>query len=420
MARPGTPFPRTGQPRARIEETLAAMAAGDADWRNGRVPLYVFGAGAEVAEMGRAAFNAYFTENALGGRRAFPSLRRMEDEVVSMGLDLFHAPPGAAGHMTSGGTESIVLAVKASRDWNRARRGDGAHRGNLVLPVSAHPAFDKAAALMDLEVRRVPVGAGFRADPAALAAALDRDTIMLVGSVPCFPYGVVDPLPELSELAQSRGVWLHVDACVGGYFAPFARDLGRPIPLFDFALPGVASLSADLHKFGFCPKPASTVFYRDADRAAAQGFDLDVWPNGRFATATLVGTRPGGGVAAAWAVLNFLGRDGYTAIAERLLGMRDAYVAGIETIPGMRVFGRPDLSILGFGADGADVGAIADAMAERGWVPGLLREPPGLHMMMSLLHEPVRERYLADLAHAVRAAAEASEASQAVEVRAIY
>lgn len=421
MAWPGIPFPRTGQPRERIEEALAAMAAGDADWRDGRVPLYVFGAGAEVAEVGRAAFNAYFTENALGGRRAFPSLRRMEDEVVSMGLDLFHAPAGAAGHMTSGGTESIVLAVKACRDWDRARRGDPAHRGNLVLPVSAHPAFDKAAALMDLEVRRVPVGTGFRAHPLALAAALDADTVMLVGSVPCFPYGVVDPLPELSELALSRGVWLHVDACVGGYFAPFARELGRPIPPFDFELPGVASLSADLHKFGFCPKPASTVFYRDADRAAAGGFDLDVWPNGRFATATLVGTRPGGGVAAAWAVLNFLGREGYLAIAERLLRMRDAYVAGIQAIPGLRVFGRPDLSILGFGTGAAPVNLVADAMAERGWVPGLLRDPPGMHMMMSLLHEPARERYLAHLAQAVQAAlADAEAHGTAAEVRAVY
>ena len=332
-----------------------------------------------------------------------------------MALDLFHAPPGAAGAMTSGGTESIVLAVKAARDWGRARRGERAHRGNLVMPVSAHPAFDKAAALMDLEVRRMPVAADFRADPAALAPAIDVDTVMMVGSVPCFPYGVVDPMPALSDLALASGVWLHVDACVGGYFAPFARALGRPIPAFDFALPGVASLSADLHKFGFTPKPASTVFYRDAERAAAQGFDLDVWPNGRFATATLVGTRPGGGVAAAWAVITFLGRAGYMALAERLLAMRDAYVADIEAIPGMRVFGRPDLSILGFGDAGRDMQAVAAQMGDRGWIPGLLRDPPGLHMMMSLLHEPVRGRYVADLAEATRAARPARAAAIVAE-----
>ncbi len=409
-------FPEAGRSRAEIDAALASLASGDADWRGGRVPLYVFGATPEVAEVGRAAFNAYFTENALGGRRAFPSLRRMEDEVVAMGLDLFHAPPSGAGFMTSGGSESIVMAVKACRDWNRGRRGDASHRGNLVLPVSAHPAFDKAAALMDLQVRRVAVGPDFRADPGAMAGALDADTIMMVGSVPCFPYGVADPLPDLSELALSRGVWLHVDACVGGYFAPFARDLGRPIPPFDFALPGVTSLSADLHKFGFTPKPASTVFYRDAERAAAQGFDLNVWPNGRFATATLVGTRPGGGVAAAWAVMTFLGRAGYTVIAERLLAMRDAYVADIEAIAGMQVFGRPDLSILGFGDPALDMVSVAAGMGDRGWVPGLLQDPPGLHMMMSLLHEPVRQHYTADLAAAARAARPA----QAGPIRAEY
>ena len=397
-------FPETGRPRAEIAAALDAMAATDVDWRAGRVPLYVFGATPEIAEVGRDAFMRFFTENALGAKRAFASLRRMEEEVVAMALDLFHGPDGADGGMTSGGTESILLAVKACRDWARARRGDPAHRGNLVLPITAHPAFDKAATLMDLPVRRVPVRADLRADPAAMGAAIDRDTILLVGSVPCFPYGVVDPLPALSELALAHDLWLHVDACVGGYFAPFARELGRPIPAFDFALPGVTSISADLHKFGFCPKPASTVFFRDAARAAGRGFDLDVWPNGRFATATFVGTRPGGGVAGAWAVLNFLGRDGYRALAARLLAMRDAYVEGIEAVPGMRVFGQPDLSIVAFGAAALDMGAIAAGMQARGWVPGLVRDPPGLHMMMSLLHEPARERYLADLRAATAAA----------------
>ena len=409
-------FPATGRPRVEIDAALAAMTTSDADWRGGRVPLFVFGAGQDVSDVGRSAFNAFFTENALGGSRAFPSVKRMEGEVVAMGLDLFNAPTGAAGFMTSGGTESIVLAVQAARDWNRARRGEPAARGNLVLPLTAHPAFDKAARLMDLEVRRVALRPDLRADPAAIEAALDADTIMVVGSAPCFPYGVVDPVPELAEVARRRGVWLHVDACVGGYFAPFAQALGRPIPPFDLGVPGVCSLSADLHKFGFCPKPASTVFYAEAERAAMQGFDLDVWPNGRFATATLVGTRPAGGVAAAWAVLNFLGREGYTAIAERLLAMTDAYVAGILDIPGMTVFGQPDLSIIGFGAPGQDMGAVASGMAERGWVPGLLRDPPGLHMMMSLLHEPARPRYLADL----RAALDAAPPVRNTPLEAVY
>ena len=409
-------FPEHGRPRADIKQALERMKQGDADWRNGRVPLYVFGATPDVAEIGRAGFMAYFAENALGGHRAFKSLERMEEEVIGMGLDLFHAPPEAVGNMTSGGTESIVTTVKAARDWARAHLDRPGHRGNLVLPVTAHPAFDKAAQLMDLEVRRMPVGPNLRADARAMADAVDSDTILIVGSVPCFPYGVIDPLPDLSELALSRGLWLHVDACVGGYLAPFARDIGRPICDFDFALPGVTSLSADLHKFGFCPKPASTVFFRDSERAQGRGFDLDVWPSGRFVTPTIVGTRPGGGVAGAWAVLNFLGRAGYRTIAERLMAMRDAYVAGIEAIgSGMHVFGQPDLTILSFGSDEVDMGAVAQGMAERGWVPGMVRTPPGLHMMMSLLHEPARPQYLKDLTDALAAAAPAPASGGSVQ-----
>ena len=394
-------FPETGQPADRIAALLDGMKATDARWREGRVPLYVFGATPAVAEVGRDAFMAFFTENALGAKRAFTSLKRMEEEVIAMALNLFHAPESAAGNMTSGGTESIVMAIKACRDWNRAKRQNPTHRGNIVAPLTAHPAFEKGAHLMDLEVRRTPITPDLRADPEAMAAATDADTIMLVGSTPCFPYGVVDPIPALSDLAQRKNIWLHVDACVGGYFAPFAKALGRPIPDFDFKNPGVMSLSADLHKFAFCPKPASTVFYRDAEKHAAQALDLDVWPNGRFTTNTLVGTRPGGGVAAAWAVLNFLGRAGYMQIAERMLTMRDAYITGIEAIPGMQVYGKPDLSILAFGTAEKDADSIAAGMTARDWVPGMVRTPPGLHLMMSLLHEPARPEYLADLAASV-------------------
>lgn len=410
------PFPATGRPAAEILADLQRMRATDADWRDGRVPLYVFGASREIEEIGRTAYCAFFSENALGARRAFMSLGRMEEEVAGMALELFRAPPGAIGWMTSGGTESILLAVKAARDLARASRQHGPRPGNLVLPETAHPAFDKAAALMDLEVRRVGVGPDLRADVAAMSAAIDSETILLVGSVPCFPYGVIDPIAELSDLALSCGTGLHVDACVGGYLAPFARQIGRPVPEFDFALPGVSSLSADLHKFGFCPKPASTILFRDSFRADAAGFDLDVWPSGRFVTRTLVGTRPGGSVAAAWAVLNHLGQDGYQALAARLFAMRDSYLEGIESIPGIRVFGRPELTIFAFGSPTVDMAAVARAMAARGWVPGTVRKPPGLHVMASLLHDGARDRYLADLAAAVAAA----PAADAGEVAAVY
>ncbi|MDE2334026.1 MAG: aspartate aminotransferase family protein [Rhodospirillales bacterium] len=410
-----TMFPAKGRAREELWAALETMRDGDADWRHGRVPLYVFGSLPEVEAVGRDAYAAYFTENALGARRAFGSLARMEGEVVAMSLDLFQAPQTATGSMTSGGSESILLAVKACREDARRRRGDAAFRGNLVLAETAHPAFDKAARLMDLPVRRVPAGADYRADARAMAAAIDRDTMMLVGSVPCFPFGVIDPIGELSELASSRDLWLHVDACVGGYLAPFARAAGHPVPPFDFALPGVVSMSADLHKFGFCPKPASVVLFRDQQRADGAGFDLDVWPSGRFRTGTLVGTRPGGAVAGAWAVLNYLGRDGYTMIASRLIAMRQAYVEGIEAIAPLRVFGKPDLTIFAFGAPGLDMAGVAKGMETRGWVPGMISRPPGMHMMASLLHEAARADYLADLSAAVAAAPRIQQDSVSAE-----
>jgi len=410
-------FPESGRPRAAILGDLEAMKAGDADWRHGRVPLYVFKSTDAVAEIGREAFNAYFTENALGAKRAFSSLKRMEDEVVAMALDLFRAGPGAVGNMTTGGSESILMAVKAARDYARKQRGDKSHRGNLVLPASAHPAFNKAAMLMDLEVRRVPVGSDFRADAAAMAATADADTIMMVGSAPCFPYGVIDPIEDLGRVAEAKGLWLHVDACVGGYVAPFVRDEGFPIPDFDFKVPAVTSLSADLHKFGFCPKPSSTVFYRSEEFRAGQGFAIDEWPNGRFATETLTGTRAGGAVAAAWAVMQSLGRDGYRKIARDLMTMRDGYIAGIEAIPGFRVFGQPHLTLLGFGAADLDMARVAEGMQTRGWVPGMLKAPHGLHLMLSMLHADARPDYLRDLA---ASADEVRATSGKAKIEAVY
>jgi glutamate/tyrosine decarboxylase-like PLP-dependent enzyme len=392
------------------------MHAGDFDWRAGRLPLYMFSATEEVYALGKSAFNAFFSENALGARRAFPSLKRMEEEVIAMGLDLFHGAQGGVGNMTSGGTESIVMAVKACRDWSRKQRDDARFRGNLVLPDSAHPAFEKAAALMDLEIRRVPLAAGFVADAAALAAAANADTIMMVGSVPSFSYGTIDPIADIAAVCRERGIWVHVDACVGGWLAPFVADLDRDVPAFDFAVPGVMSLSADLHKFGFCPKPASTIFYRDASLQAFQEFSFDAWPSGRFATQTLVGTRPGGAVASAWAVLNHLGRDGYRKIAASLMEMRDAYVDGLTSIPGMTVRGRPNLMNIAFGCDDIDMGKVAGLMEKRGWLAGQVRRPPSLHLMLSLHHAGAREAYVADVAacvEAVRAGAEKIEAARA-------
>jgi len=410
-------LPVVGLSRAEIFERMQTLSADDIDWRRGRVPLYVFKANDEIAALGRDAFLQFFTENALGGKRAFFGLKKMEDEVVAMGLSLFHAPEDAAGFFTTGGSESIIAAVLACRDYVRRQTGRKEWRGNIVLPRSAHPAFTKAARLMDLELRRVPVGANYRADVAAMARAIDADTMLLVGSAPCFSYGTIDGIADLGELAQQRGLWLHVDACVGGYLAPFAAKAGYPIPAFDFAVPGVTSISADLHKFGFCPKPASTVFYRSSDRAACQPFEMDDWPGGKFATATLVGTRPGGAVAGAWATLQAMGEQGYVDTARKVMELAGAYRRGIEAI-GLDVLGKPDLSILCFTSREIDMLRVGEVMALRGWLPGLVRDPHAMHLMLSMLHAPAREDYLRDLRDAV--AQVRSESGKTATVKVTY
>lgn len=400
MASSRTAFPEKGLGWAEIEPLMSEMAGGDEAWREGRVPLYVFKATDDAYNVGRDAFFKFFGENALGGKRAFHSIGRMEREVVDMALDLFGAPAGAGGGMTTGGTESIFLAVRACREWARGAKG---RKGpfNIVAAESAHPAFDKAGDTMDIPVKRVPLLDDFRADPAGIEAAIDDDTMMIVGSAPCFPHGVIDRIGDLGVVATRAGVWLHVDACVGGYLAPFVKRLGRDIPDFDFAVPGVRSLSADLHKFGFAPKPSSTVLYRSEEDFRRQIFDLDPWTYGRMTTSTLVGTRPAGGIAGAWAVFRHLGADGYTEVARALMEMTDAYVAGIEAIPGLKMHAKPDLSIINFGSDDVDIFRVAEHMAAAGWVPGLTQRPMGMHAMLSMLHAPARENYLKDLAEAV-------------------
>jgi sphinganine-1-phosphate aldolase len=409
-------LPARGRPQQAVLDDMRAMKSGDADWQHGRVPLFVFKATDELYETGRAAFMEYFAENALGGRRAFPSVKRMEDDVVEMALSLFNAPDNAQGFMTTGGTESIIQAIQTCRDWTRAQRKEPHLRGNIVAAQSVHPAFNKGAKLMDFEVRRAPVGADLRADPAVIEALIDDQTMMIVGSAPSFPYGCIDPIADLGALAERRGLWLHVDACVGGYLAPFVKMIGRDIPAFDFSVPGVSSLSADLHKFGFTPKPASTVFYRTADMADHHSFDFSDWPNGRFLTSTIIGTRPAGGVAAAWANFEFLGLEGYMQIARDLMAFIDAYKAGIRDIRGLEILGDPHLSIVAYGSDEIDVFRVAEVMQAKGWLPGLVQQPKAIHRMMSMLHAPSLDAYLADVRAAVGVVRQESGGAASIKV----
>lgn len=392
-----TPLPATGTDWPTLKARMAEYATGDVAWRDGKTAVYVFNAGPEVERVQKEAYTAFMSENGLGPA-AFPSLARMEAEVVGFGLSLLHGPQDAVGTITSGGTDSITMALKAARDFARKEKGVVGPL-NIVLPRSAHPAFDKAAAVMEIEVRRTPLNA-YLADPEAMAAVCDAATVMIVGSAPCFPYGLIDPIAALSDLAIARDLWLHVDACVGGYIAPFVRMNGEDIPPFDFELPGVRSMSADLHKYGYCAKGASTVLFRTAALRKFMIFDFRDWPGGRMVTLTLAGTRPGGAISAAWAVMNFLGVAGYREKQGLVTATRAKIAAGAEAL-GFTVLGQPKLGILAFTHPDVDCQAVWGKLRERGWFTSLTTEPKSLHLMLSPFHAEVADTYLTDLAWAL-------------------
>ena len=393
-------MPQQGRDWDELRAEMIARGGGDVDWRSGKTAVYVFNAGEDIHHVQHEAYGLFMAENGLGPL-AFPSLAQMEREVIGMALGLLHAPEGAAGAMTSGGTDSITMAMKTARDFARAS-GKPLTDHNIVLPRSAHLAFDKAAHLMDIAVRRVPLkgDSSYEADPAAMAEAVDASTIMMVGSAPNFPHGIIDPVAALGEVAAVKGVWLHVDACVGGYFAPFARMNGVPVPAFDFEVPAVHSISADLHKYGYCAKGASTVLFRSAALYMHMPFSMHDWSGAPMKTPTLAGTRPGGAISAAWAVMNVLGVEGYRKKQGLVCATREKIEAGVKAL-GFEVLGRPMLGLVAFRHPEAETLALYGAMRARGWFTSFTAEPASLHLMLSPKHAEVAQAYLADLAAAL-------------------
>lgn len=411
-------LPERGTEWSVLAARMREFGAEDVDWRAGRAAVYVFHAGQDVLDVAKRAYSLYQSENGLGPA-AFPSLARMEREVLEMGLSLLQAPEGACGNMTSGGSESIFMAVKACRDRARAAGRDTLD-AEIVVPRSAHPAFDKAAGFLGLRVIRVPVAADWRADVAAMRAAVGARTLMLVGSAPCFPYGLIDPIEELGELALERDLWLHVDACVGGYFAPFARMNGGDVAAFDFSVPGVASISADLHKYGYTAKGASTIFHRSEEQRSHQIFTFEDWPAGGMTTPTAAGTRPGGAIASAWAVMNYLGEQGYREKAAAVVATREKLQAAIDELPELETVGDPQLGLIAYTArdpEALSIFAVWGRLKARGWFTGVVTEPPGIHLMLSPAHAAVIDTYLSDLRDAVTEVVRERETAEGFEAR---
>jgi glutamate/tyrosine decarboxylase-like PLP-dependent enzyme len=406
MSQPVVPEAAALPARGRAKtDVLAAMEAArreDTRWRDGRAFSMVYYAGEDILDLLKEAYTLFFSENGLNPT-AFPSLRKFETEVVSMTARLLGGDADVVGNMTAGGTDSILAAVKTARDWASVHRPQ-AVKPEIILPETAHPAFDKAAHYFGLRVVRTALDAGFRADPAAVASAVTANTALIVGSAPSYPHGVIDPIPALAEIARSHGILCHVDACVGGFVLPFAEKLGYPVPPFDFRVPGVTSMSADLHKYGYAAKGASVVLYRDAELRKHQFFVTTGWPGGIYASPALAGTRPGGAIAAAWAVMNYLGEEGYLRIVDTMMRTASELRAGIAGIPGLRVLGAPDMCVMAIGGEGVDVYEVGDEMQARGWHLDRQQFPPSLHLTVTYGHAGVVAPFLADLRESAKAA----------------
>lgn len=392
-------LPQTGRSHDEVIETLESRRGDDARWQDGRTFGLVYDGGPEVHAVAEAAAAMYLHENALN-TLAIPSLGQIQREVVGAMADLLHGPD-AAGFMTSGGTESILMAVKAARERGRAERG--IEQGQIVLADTAHAAFHKGAHYFGLEPIIVPAGADYRCDINATADAISERTVMVVGSAPQYPHGVIDPIPDLAALATEVDANMHVDACMGGFVLPFMERLGEPVRPWDFRVEGVTTISLDVHKLGYAPKGASIILHRDKALRRFQTYTFDDWRGGFYASPSMQGTRSGAPMAAAWAVMQLLGIDGYERLTRTTIDTARKLQAGIRAIDGLDLVGEPEAQLLALRiADGweqqLDIFAIGEALGRRGWYLDRQHRPDSLHATVSNGNAPVADVFLFDLA----------------------
>ena len=403
-------LPATGRPRAEVLAELQAMATEeDAFWETGKCSGTMYCGDHEHYDFMNEAFGLFAHVNVLQ-RDMCPSATKFEAEILSMALDLFHADAVTdgepAGLVTTGGTGSILHAVLAYREQAAGR---GVTRPNFVKPETGHPAFDKACHLFGVERRTAPIDPGTTTvDVTAVADLIDDQTIAVMGSACNYPYGTIDPIPELGELAQARGVGLHVDGCLGGFILPFGQELGvEPIPTFDFRVPGVTSISADTHKYGYAFKGSSTLLFRDKALRNGQYFFVSGWTGGKYMSPGIEGSRSGGLLAATWAAMVQLGRDGYRRYAEAIFATAAQMMDAVRSHPELRIMGSPTFCF-SFTSDEFDIYHVNDFMRERGWRFNGQQYPNAIHMAVTRpqTQPGVADAFAADLADAVAHARE--------------
>ena len=399
-------IPTKGIAREDIFKILESYKGADLDWKSGKVLGYVYYPGHEAHDVIDRAYTMYLTENALDPT-SFPSLLRLENEVVGMVADLLRGDNEVVGNFTSGGTESLILAVKTARDHAWATKPH-ITEPEMVLPVTAHASLYKAAHYLQIKPVTTAVHDNtFQADVTAMEKAITDNTILLIGSAPGYAHGVVDPIAEIGRLAIEKDILCHVDACVGGIHLSYMRKLGYPVPEFDLAVPGVTSISADLHKYGYAAKGASVVLYENKELRKYQLFACSRWTGYTVINPAVTSSKSGGPMAAAWAVLNYLGDEGYMDIVREVMEATQIVMDGIDRMDGVHVLGKPDMCMFSLASTSENINVyrLADAMKAKGWYlqPQFKREnsPANLHISMSRITVPRAKAFLKDFEETV-------------------
>lgn len=385
-------------------QTMLEFEKSDVRHKAGKVSGTIYVGGddlKEYTEMLTKVYGMFAWTNPLHPG-VFPGIRQMEAEIVSMCLGLFHGGPDGCGVMTSGGTESIIMALKAYREWGAQTKGITSP--NIVLPRTAHPAFDKGCEYFGIQCRKIDEDPQTRAaDVAAMIRAADSNTVAFVGSAPQYPHGCVDPIPELAVAARQRGCGLHVDCCLGSFLVPFMKECGFEFPEFDFALPGVTTISCDTHKYGFSPKGSSILMYADTKLRRYQYSVFADWPGGIYGTPGMAGSRPGALVAATWAALTHHGADGYRDNTRKIVETSKYIAEGIKKIPGLKLVCEPDVSVVAWTSDVFDINRqVTGIVDEKGWDLNVLQFPAAIHIGVTMAHvsdgHAIADNFLADLA----------------------
>lgn len=401
VPKPNEPFnttlPEKGWDGKRITQELDKYddVLKSADWKSGYVSGAVYNGSPELTELSSDVYKRYAWTNPLHADM-FPQIRKMEAEVVAMGLKIFNAGKDACGTMTSGGTESILMAMRAYREVAFDR---GIVMPEIVAPVTTHCALDKAADYFRMKLVRVPVSEkAFTCSARTMHRYITSNTIVLVGSAPQYPHGVIDPIKEFARLAQHYGIFMHVDCCLGGFLAPFAEKAGFNIPPFDFRLQGVTSISADTHKYGFSPKGSSLIMYSSRKLRTKQFFIATEWPGGAYGTPTIAGSRSGAIIAATWATMMHFGEEGYIEATRKIITTTQKIESGLRNIPGLYVMGKPELSVVAVGSRDFNIYRLTTEMKKKGWHLCDLQKPAGVHIAVTMCHtqEGVAEKLVTD------------------------